>query len=60
MENNIMYAYIKGSKYKKYSVDLKGNEVLKEVQQEFDTFDELMEFVMNFSNYYSVAIQFYM
>lgn len=60
MENNIMYAYIKGSRYKNYSVNFNGNEVLKEVKQEFDTFDELMEFIMNFSNYYSVAIQFYM
>ena len=58
-KNGILYAYIKGDRYSEYRVYMEENDNLKEVEQEFDTFEELIEFAVNFSHFYSVAIQFY-
>lgn len=55
----IMYAYIKGSKYNKYSVTLEETEEFKPIQQDFDTLGDMLEWLIVFSNFNSIPIQFY-
>lgn len=60
MENkNIMYAYIKGARYKEYKAIFEGTEDIIAIEKEFDTLEELMHFTIQFSNYYSISIQYY-
>lgn len=61
MENErVVYAYIKGGRYDKYSISFEGNDELKAIEQDFETLEELTNFVINYSNYCSIPIQFYM
>lgn len=54
-----MYAYIKGDKYDKYSVQFDGNKYLNKIDKSFDTIEKLYKFVTYYSNYASVPVQFY-
>ena len=58
-DKKIMYAYIKGGRYTAYSVLYDGDEELNEIKKTFHTLEELQDFVINFSNYYSISIQYY-
>lgn len=55
-----LYAYIKGDKYKTYKIYREEDEELKKINQEFDDFSSLIDYVYRFSNWYSIPIQFYM
>lgn len=60
MENkDIMYAYIKNSRYKEYSVVFEGNDEIEQIRRTFDTLEDMLHFATQFSNYYSIPIQFY-
>ena len=58
-EKKVMYAYIKGERYKSYFVDFEGTEEIKAIHKEFESLEVLNEFVIQFSNYYSIPIQYY-
>lgn len=58
-EKNVVYAYIVGKSYKHYMAYYEGSEEVKAFNKEFESYDALIEFVVNFSNYYSLPIQFY-
>ena len=54
----IMYADIKGNRYNKYQIQFEGNSDLIAIEEEFETFDRLIEFVYQFSNTYTIPVQF--
>lgn len=53
------YAYIKGNRYGKYSFRYEGDDEIKEVEKEFEELEQLMNFIISFSDYYDVPIQIY-
>lgn len=55
-----LYVYLKGTRYNTYKVYREETTDLIEIEHEFDTFDELINYVINFSNSLSIPIQFYM
>lgn len=59
-KNEIMYAYIKGSRYSQYSISFEGNEELIAFTQEFKTLEQMQKFIIEFSNCYSIPVQYYM
>ena len=54
-----MYAYVKGGRYNFYRVKREQDEELKEINEEFETFNDLIQWVYQFSNLYSIPVQFY-
>ena len=58
-EENIIYAYIKGDRYKTYKVYREGDEKFKEIDIEFETYEQLIEWCVRNSNYSSIPVQFY-
>lgn len=55
----IAYCYLKGNNYDTYKLWYAGNDELKEIEKTFDNYDDMMRYICDFSNYYSIAIQFY-
>ena len=55
----IAYAYIKSNRYDKYSFRYDGDEEIKEVEKEFEEINQLMNFMIAFSDYYDIPIQIY-
>ena len=55
-----LYAYIKGDRYDTYAVRRDEDKDTNEVKLEFETLEQLEKFVIEFSHYYSVPVQFYM
>ena len=57
--DKIAYVYIKGDTYKEYTLKYQGDETFNEIEKTFETLEELMQYVITFSDYYSISIQFY-
>lgn len=59
-KNNLCaYAYVKGEKYETYSFTFDGNEDINEVGKTFEEKADFIDFIIRFSNYYSIPVQFY-
>ena len=56
---NLLIAYIKGNKYDSYKAVFEGNEEIKAFSKTFEDYEEFLDFVTEFSNYYSIKVQFY-
>ena len=59
MKKNIIYAYIKGDRYDKYKVYREADKDFKEIDVEFETYEQLIEWCVNSSNNYDIPVQFY-
>ena len=59
MKNKIAYAYFKGVNYKTFSFLYEGDDEVKEVRKDFNTIEELVGFMISFSDYYSIPVQIY-
>lgn len=58
-EKKIGYCYIKGNTYTENQFCYDGDELLHAIDKTFNNYDEMLQFVTKFSDYYSIAIQFY-
>lgn len=58
-EKNILYAYIKGATYNRYRVLFDGNENIHEIDLSFEDLESMQDFIINFSNYNSISVQYY-
>lgn len=54
-----LYVYIKSDKYNEYKVVRDADEEVTQVNEIFETEEDMMQFVIDFSNYYSIPVQFY-
>ena len=55
----MIYVYIKGDRYNCYSVQFEGNDIINAFQLTFDTIEQLTNYIMQFSNVYSIPVQYY-
>lgn len=55
----MLYAYIKSDRYSGYRIIFEGNEDLKEIDLTFESMESMQEFIINFSNYNSIPVQYY-
>lgn len=57
--DKLAYAYIKSEKYENYHFSYEGDDDIKEIEEDFETIDNLLRFAYIFSNFNSIPIQFY-
>lgn len=58
-KKDILYAYIKSDRYNDYKIYFEGNENLKEINLIFEDLESMQDFIINFSNYNSISVQYY-
>ena len=58
-EKKVAYCYIKGDNYTKNQFHYDGDDLLNEVDLEYEDDVKMLLFVSNFSNIYSIPVQFY-
>ena len=59
MKKKTLYVYVKGNRYNVYKVEREEDEEFMKIEKEFETFEDLMWFVVATSNTYSIPVRIF-